>query len=189
MRHLHGTAIAMIIRHICSNVEFISVNILDENLSTDGRILTYALSQVLDYQPDIIHMSLGTLKKRYIFTLKRIVKEARKLNILLVAAAENSGRISYPAYLNGVIGVKAAFFKNSSEYLHKHGFFYAPIGTEGISCIQKISEIKNAKGTSMAAAYISGHLAMILNDSKELSFKEAKETLIRKIEIEERGYE
>ncbi len=177
VRNLHGTLVAMIIRHICSDVEFISINILDENLSSDGRILAYSLSQVFDYKPDIIHMSLGTLKKRYIFPLRKIVKEAKKLNILVVAAAHNLGKVSYPAYLKDVIGVKSQKFEDCMQYLYKDSFFYAPIGTEGIDCIQKIPDIKNAKGTSMSAAYISGHLAAILINN--VSPNEAKEVLLQ----------
>lgn len=187
VRNLHGTAVAMIIRHICTDVEFISVNILDENLLTDGRILAYSLSKVFDYNPDIIHMSLGTLKKRYIFAMRRIVKEAKRLNIQLVAAADNSGNVSYPAYLKGVFGVKSDMFNDCTLYSYKDGFFYAPLGTDGIECIQRIADIRAAKGTSMAAAYISGHLAEILKNSNNLSYNEAKEVLLQRLKKEEKN--
>jgi hypothetical protein len=52
-RHEHGTAISMIIRDICENVEFISVNILNERLTTDGRVLIHAFREALSYKPDI----------------------------------------------------------------------------------------------------------------------------------------
>ncbi|WP_278245952.1 S8 family serine peptidase [Ruminiclostridium cellobioparum] len=185
VRNLHGTAVAMIIRHICSDVEFISVNVLDENLSTDGRVLAYALSQVFDYRPDIIHMSLGTLKRRYIFPLKKIIKEAKKLNVLLVAAAENSGKTSYPAYLNGVIGVKSGFFENYKQYSYKKGFFLAPDGTKGIAHIQEVPVMKNSRGTSMSAAYISGHLAEILKKYKNFSANDATRILINTLKQKE----
>ena len=187
LRSLHGTAVAMIIRHICIDVEFISVNILDENLLTDGRILAYSLSKVFDYNPDIIHMSLGTLRKRYIFPLKKIVKEAKRLNIQSVAAADNFGKVSYPAYLKGVFGVKSDMFKDCTLYSYKDGFFYAPLGTESIDCIQKISDIKTAIGTSMSAAYITGHLAEILKSNNNLSYKEAKEVLLHRLKKEEQN--
>lgn len=185
VRNLHGTIVAAIIRHICSDVELISVNILDENLSSDGRILAYSLSQVFDYKPDIIHMSLGTVKKRHIFPLRKIVKEAKKLNIMLVAAAENLGRVSYPAYLKGVIGVKSDRFEEYMQYSYKSGFFYAPAGINGIEFVQEISALGNVRGTSLSAAYISGHLARILKDKNNLSYKEAKEALLRGLKKKE----
>ena len=176
-RNLHGTIVAAIIHHICSDVELISINILDENLSSDGRILAYSLSQVFDYKPDIIHMSLGTVKKRYIFPLRKIVKEAKRLNITIVAAAENLQRVSYPAYLKGVIGVKAGWFDDCMKYSYKQGFFHAPAGIDGIEFLQEIPDIQNVRGTSLSAAYISGHLALMLKDKNNLSYKEAKEAL------------
>ncbi len=179
VRNLHGTTVAMIIRCICRDVELISVNILDENLMADGRVFVNSLSQVFDDFPDIIHMSLGTLKKKYIIPLHKIVKEAKKLNIPLVAATNNSGKTSYPAYLTGVFGVKSDLLDNYKQYYYQRGFFYAPIGTEGIDCIQEISSIKNAKGTSIAAAYITGHLAVLLKNNQNLSLKEAKAALIQ----------
>ncbi len=179
VRNLHGTTVALIIRHICSDVEFISINILDENLSSDGRVLIYALRKVFDYKPDIIHMSLGTLKKRYIFPLSKIAKEAKRQNIHIVAASENSGEVSYPACLKNVFGVKSANFDDYMQYFYKEGFFYAPGGTEGVDSIQKIPCIKNTRGTSLSAAYISGHLARILKDNNSISFKETEEALIQ----------
>jgi len=182
VRNLHGTIVAEIIRHICSDVEFISVNILDEDLSSDGRILAYSLSRVFDYKPDIIHMSLGTVKKRYIFPLRKIVKEAKKLNITMVAAAENLGRVSYPAYLKGVIGVKADRFDDCMQYSYNQGFFYAPAGIDGIESLQSLQEISalgNIRGTSLSAAYISGHLARLLKDKNNFSYNEAKEALLK----------
>lgn len=124
-------------------------------------------------------MSLGTVKKRYIFPLRKIVKEAKRLNITLVAAAENSGKVSYPAYLKGVIGVKADSFDDYMQYSYKQGFFYAPSGIEGIECLQEIQDIKNVRGTSLSAAYISGHLARIVKDKKNLSYNEAIEELLK----------
>ncbi len=185
VRNLHGTIVAAIIRHICNEVEFISVNILDENLSTDGRILAYSLSQVFDYKPHIIHMSLGTVKKRYIFPLRKIVKEAKRLNITLVAASENQGRVSYPAYLKGVIGVKSDGFQDCMQYSYKSGFFYAPGGISGIECLQQIPYIHNIRGTSLSAAYISGHLARILRDNNDLCYKKAKEALLQGLKKKE----
>ena len=181
MRNRHGTTVAMIIRHICCDVDFISINILDDKLSTDGRILLYALSQVFDYSPDIIHMSLGTVNKKYILPLRRIVKEARRHHIPLVAAAENTNKVSYPAYLKGVFGVKSDSFDNCKQYYYKRGFFYAPFETGGIDCIQEISSIRDAKGTSIAAAYLTGHLAEIIKRNGKLSLKQIKNALIKGI--------
>ena len=55
VKNLHGTVISLIIRDIFNKVELTSVNILNENLKTDARILIYSLSWCLENKPDIMH--------------------------------------------------------------------------------------------------------------------------------------
>lgn len=159
-RHEHGTAIAMIIRDIFENVEFISVNILNERLTTDGRVLIHAFREALLYKADIIHLSLGTTRWRYKFPLKRLVKEAAKNDVIVVSAANNQGIKSYPAFINGVVGVKGNMALNKSEFSYNDGFFYAPMETKDIVGINELQHGDRAIGNSMAAAYITGHIAM-----------------------------
>jgi len=168
-RHQHGTVISMVIRHICKDVEFISMNILDEELATDGRILIHALKKAISYKPDIINLSLGTTKQEYKEVLEDITNEAEENNIIIVAATNNRGYTSYPACIKGVVGVKGAKTDSIAKFGYMNGFFYAPVGA---TCIEGIDEIDGAeciKGTSMAAAYITGHLALIkhLKDIQE----------------------
>lgn len=159
-RHEHGTAIALIIKQLCENVRFISVNILNERLVTDGRILIQALKTTIEYTPDIIHLSLGTTKWRYKSQLKKIVKLANSKNILIVSAADNQGHRSYPAYLKYVIGVKGLKYENYTDYDYKNGFFYASYSTNKIDGMNQFIN-KNMSGNSMAAGYITGHISKI----------------------------
>jgi subtilisin family serine protease len=173
VKHEHGTAIALIIKHICSNVEFISVNILNENLNADGRVLIYAMEQTLQFKPDIIHMSLGTTKWRHILPIKSIVRQACKENIILVSAANNEGLRSYPAYLKGVVGVKAFGRGGYEDIYFEEGFYHAPFHTMGIPGIEELKR-KNQGGSSMAAAYITGAIARIKFESNSATTEEVK---------------
>ena len=189
VRNNHGTFISLIILCICEDVEFISFNVLDEQLKTDARVLLSATSQVFDYEPDIIHMSLGTEKKRYWLDFKKILWEAKKKNVFLVSAASNSGSASYPAYMHGVFGVKADKRLVGSEYYYQKGFFYAPVGVEHIPDVQKIPDYQMACGSSMSAAYITGHLAKYLynlSENSKWNYNEAKKILIRNIMLKGR---
>lgn len=160
VRHEHGTAIALIIKQLCKKVKFISINILDENLLTDGRILIRAFKSAIGYVPDIIHLSLGTTRCRYKLELKKLVKDANSKNIIVVSAANNEGRRSYPAYLKYVIGVKSGDYKSYMEYEYKKGFFYSPYNISQIDGMNELQN-KNMCGSSIAAAYITGHIATI----------------------------
>lgn len=168
--HEHGTAVSIIIKTLCSNVEFVSINILDENLLADGRVLIYALSRAFDFNPDIIHMSLGTPKLIYKFQLRKLVCKANKNNISIVAATSNDGKKCYPAYIRGVIGVKALYPK-SNIYNYTEGFFYASSNPENIPDLEKLKN-NFIQGTSMSAACITGYLSCNLSE-KGVSKNEA----------------
>lgn len=163
IRNEHGTAISLIIRYFCEEVQLIDINILDDDLTTDGRILLHAISKAIELNPDIIHLSLGTTRFRYKLRLQRLVNAARKKNITIIAAAHNYGLKCYPANLKGVILVKSN--KDSSKYLKvTKGIFYAPsyiIKMPGADDLRN----PNIEGTSISAAYVTGILAKRKLDS------------------------
>lgn len=174
-KNQHATAVAGIIQHFNPNVEFLNIKLLDENLSADVRVLLYALSKVFDYKPDIIHLSLGTENKKYTRYFKKIIKEAKKSQVLLVAAAGNNGEISYPAYLKGVIGVKADRILGVNEFYFKDKFFYAPAGIDNIPALTELVNHPNMCGNSMAAAYITGHISKSIQDNDLTFLSKVKE--------------
>lgn len=186
IRDEHGTVVAGIINHICPDAKLMDVNIFDENLKTSSKVLLNALSHVIDYEPDIIHMSLGTLKKCYNRYFKKVIREAKRKNILLVAAAEETGKKSYPAYLKGVIGVKPDDDLKERQYCYHKGFFYAPPGIEGITRLKCKDVFEEYYGSSMSAAYITGHLAEMIYkwDKEECNYKNAVTALIENVKEE-----
>lgn len=169
-KNMHGTVVACIIQQLSPNVEFINVKVLDEELKADSRVLLNALCKVFDYQPDIIHMSLGTQEKKYIPYFEKIVEESKNNHVMIVAAADNSGNVSYPAYLNGVIGVKADNSLGVNEFYWKDDFFYGPAGVDEIVSLQTISNRRHMCGSSMAAAYITAHICNCMQEQKEIGF-------------------
>lgn len=159
-RHEHGTAIGMIIKSLCSNVEFISINILDEKLLSDGRLLIYSFKKAIELKPDVIHLSLGTTKFRYRFELWRLVRLAEKNNIIVVSALNNKGVKSYPACIKGVIKVGGVNLKGKEDFHYKKGTYYAPYNLVDIEGMNELVKRKMV-GNSMAAAYITGHVCNI----------------------------
>lgn len=173
----HGTAISLIIKYVCSHVKFISINILNKKLKTDNRILVYALRRVLELQPDIIHLSLGTTRWTNKFSIERIIKEAIRKKIVIVASAHNSGRISYPAHSKRVIGVKGDFDVPVWGYYYRRKYFFAPLGVQNIPGIEEL-EGDTLMGTSMSSAYITGHVANIMRETGQKDFSVIHRMLI-----------
>lgn len=175
--HEHGTVIALTIRHICENVEIVSINILNEKLSADGRVLICAFQQAISYKPDIIHMSLGTTKWNYKHPLRKLVKKASKLSTVIVSAANNFPVKSYPAYIKGVVGVKGCKTSDYMNVEYKNDFFYAPFDVKNIRGINELSTAKYFTGSSVAAGYITGHIASLKYSKNILSNLEIIEFL------------
>lgn len=182
VKNLHGTVISLIIRDIFNKVELTSVNILNENLKTDARILIYSLSWCLENKPDIIHLSIGTRSFFYSFPLRKIIKEARKNNILVVAAHDNFQGTSYPASIRGVFGVKRPEELTKYEFSHSKNIWLAPNGIDGIEGVSELKGIPNdIKGNSMAAAYITGHIAKIVYETGTKDFKSVSRILSQQV--------
>lgn len=166
----HGTAIAMIIKYICNNIEFFSLSILDQDLSSDGRLLIYALNKAIELSPDIIHLSLGTSRFIYKKYLKSIIKKAYNNNIIIVSALSNNGKVSYPSSFKNVASVKGILSENSFLLKYEKDTFYAPISMLDIDKNNELKR-KNIVGNSIAAAYVSGHIANMLLDNKFSNFE------------------
>lgn len=177
VHHIHGTVVSLVIRDICPNVSIRSINILNNKLTSDGRILLFAMEHALDKPPDIIHLSLGTTHLRYWLPLRSLLKKARRAGTIVVAAADNSGKRSYPAYLRGVVGVKTdpGLIKKSDFYYHS-GFFCAPCEIHEIRGRDEIQT--RIGGNSTAAAFISGHIAKLLCNKDSLDIVNPVKSLI-----------
>ena len=155
----HGTIIASLIYSIFEKIEYISISILDENLSTSIEQLAYALEKAVLYSPHIIHVSLGTKKWKHKYRIEKIINDISKKNIIVVAAASNDGKSSYPAYLKNVIGVKTIKDRERKVIYKKGSFYYAPGNVpEEIYTI----EGQHLTGNSFAAGYVTGYISKII---------------------------
>ena len=151
---IHGIIIANIINEICPNVLFYDINILNEKLECDARLLLKALERTLEIKPDIIHMSLGTTKLKWYWPLKKLIKKILAEKIIIVSAKNNNNKLSFPADFKDVIKVRANHNKSPKKLIYfSRGVWYAPP--------QDIFSDKytNMQGNSISAAYITGLIA------------------------------
>ena len=114
----HGTAVAGIIHRIAPAAELYSVRVFDESLCADGRALLAALRWTIEYEMDVVNLSLGTTDPSIVDEMQALCREALKQRIVLVAAAHNDGVDSFPAVLAEVIGVRGG------EVRGPYGYFY-----------------------------------------------------------------
>lgn len=188
----HGTHVAGIIGALSNgfgiigiayNASLYSIKVLDSNgsgyLSDVVAGIDYAIQQNLD----IINLSLGTTTDS--LTLKTIVDKAYQNGILVVAAAGNIGtsdgsldNITYPARYSSVIAVGAvdsrlrrASFSSTGPTLE----LVAP----GVSILSTHlgGQYVRLSGTSMAAPFVTGYLALMMEAFPTMSAPELRTLL------------
>jgi hypothetical protein len=177
---IHGTAIALIMTQICPNIEIYSIKILDSNLNSSGPQLKAALNLALKIKPHIINLSLGTTNPSYKKYLKKIIKRAKKNNTVIVCAKNNYDIKSYPSCLKEVIVVAGKDYESKNYLSYHENMFFAPFKLIDIKH-SSIMGNKSLFGNSFAAAYITGHIANLINECNTSNLKSVKEILINRI--------
>ncbi len=170
----HGTAIADIITNINPDVQIIDINILDDNLETNGYVLLKSIEMAIELKPDVINLSLGTNSLKYAIQMVKLVRKAIKNNIHVVAAYDNKRRITFPAKIKGVIGVKSISNLRKGDFFNRYAYkrnkYYAP-GCSIYAYNLDGSEFENIMyGNSMASAYITGKISLIIDENAEISY-------------------
>ena len=102
----HGGICAAIIKKYFTESEIVSMQILDENGKTDIDRLLLALEWCLKQEINIISLSLGSVFSEDKQKMENVIHKLLKKDIVLVAAANNTNTVTYPASMEGVIGVK-----------------------------------------------------------------------------------
>ena len=184
-RDLHGTALAGIIAAQCKNgigicglapqAEVISIKTC--NPIAEGKVIattsSFWLSQGLDYailqKVRVINLSLGGPKDPLVAEL---IKEAFARGIVIVAAAGDKSLSNYPPYpaaLDEVIAVAAVDKKGKPYAEGLHGDFI-DLCAPGVDIMTTApTEKYNCySGTSMAAAYVTAAIALLLQKHPHL---------------------
>ena len=159
----HGTAVAGIIHRIAPAAELYSVRVFDESLRADGRALLAGLRWAIEFDMDVVNLSLGTTDPAIATEMQALCQEAAKERVVLVAAAHNEGIDSFPAALPEVIGVQGA-----DEVRGPYGYYFR--ADQAVECaargdLQRVCwadrrEIMQ-RGNSFAAPHIAGIVALL----------------------------
>lgn len=183
----HGTAIAGIISAAADNGEGIIGIAPEARLSVfkacwygsdNGRArcnsftLAKALSQAIDSDTDIINLSLGGPSDAL---LERLVREALRQNIIVVAAAQGTSTPGFPANIAGVFVVEEANVGLTSVDV-RQGTISAP-GTEILVAVPD-GGYDFSSGSSLAAAHVSGVIALLVAVEPDLGAQEINSLLM-----------
>ena len=192
LNHDHGTAIASIIaakggmKGIASEVNLMSAQVFGYSEAGHIAASSYDLVRGIDWAvangARILNLSFAGRKDDM---LQEALRKAAERGVIAVAAAGNEGPdapAAFPAAYDSVIAVTATDFDDGLYSFANRGAHvelcapgvdvFVATGSEGFGL---------QSGTSMAAAYISGAIALLLEQEPELSIADIKARLVRSV--------
>lgn len=148
-----------------SNIQIISLRILDKNNKAPLSRVIEALQWCSDNEIDIINMSFGTNANSEM--LYNMIKKLAKQDILMVAAAGNQGQdhdkgVQYPAKYPEVIGVGSVneHMRRSSFSSYGDGVTIVAPG-ENVPIDSYMGMVGVGSGTSYATPYVTAVAALL----------------------------
>ncbi len=162
----HGTATGGIIVRNCPDIDLFVIKIYHNDVPTDALVLTKALEYVYDYvECDIINMSLGCIYDSN--KMHDVCRRLSRKGVVMLAAFDNTGAVSYPAAYKEVLGVdssvKCVF---DDDYIIVNGTVINCLAKSGnIRVAWKDGKYRIERGASFATAYMSSIVANILSEN------------------------
>lgn len=154
----HGTAIYGILRKVRENFDIISIKIPGIQNGVSGSVLCDALEYIEDnIEAKLINLSLGSTILDEKEKIESVCDRIASKDIIIVAAFDNGGSISFPAAFKSVIGVVSS---SACKYVEDYEIFDDDvINIAGKGGIQKVlwnsPPVMLLGGNSFACANIS----------------------------------
>ncbi len=180
----HATAVAGVIASLAGNqrgivgvapgAKLLALKACEQRHADGHGVCTsFSLARAIDHaiiaDSDVLNLSLGGPRDRL---LERLLEKAIAGNIVVIAAlGETSRRASFPAAMDGVIAVRDDSSAPDAQWLSAPGLevltLVPPDGYDFLS------------GSSLAAAHVSGIVALLLERSPDMRAAEIERLLAR----------
>ena len=170
----HGTLCASVIKKECKDVEFYIVKILDKDARTNLKVLEEALTFFIGTDIKIINLSLAIVDKRKSRILKDLCNRLIDEGKIIVSSLANGFKKSYPACFRKVIGVKGFILQNEFDFWfsRKKKIQCIVDFNPYLHCYLHNEYLLYGKCNSYAAAKMTGIIANILIENKDISIKQ-----------------
>lgn len=160
------------------NAEIYSIRVLDDNNEAPVSRVIQGINYAIEQQVDIINLSFGM--KDYSATLKSVIDNAVQNDILVVAAAGNTGsQVEFPAAYENVLSVGAV---NSRAEISKDSAkgnkvdIVAP--GENVCSTGDLGDMLISSGKSLAAPQVSAVASLIIQNNPDASAELVKTVLV-----------
>jgi subtilisin family serine protease len=142
-------------------------------------ILLRALDWSVRHGANVVNLSFSGDRDP---AMERIIAEAVRRNVILVAAAGNGGPKAAPSYPAAYPDVIAVTAHDSADHLYSHANHgaYIAVAAPGVDILVPILKRGHMfmSGTSMSSAYVAGIMALLLERTPNLSPERAKRILM-----------
>lgn len=158
----HGTACAGIIHDIAPEATITSVKVLGPGLRGRAAAFLRGLAWAVEEGFDVINLSLGTNRREWALAFYEVCDQAYFSGSLVVTAANNLPRTSFPSLYASVASVASSLSSDPYRFHHNPEpptEFLAP--GVGVSVAWRNASRIEATGNSYAAPHISGIAALI----------------------------
>ncbi len=165
----HGTACAGVIHSLAPDAVISSIRVLDASLGGKAKQFVAGLQWAIEQRFDVINLSLGTRRADMAFDLHQLCDAAYFNGSVIVTAANNVNRMSFPSLFSSVISV-ACNTGSDPERFHYNPSPPTEFLARGIDVELAWlgGDFVTATGNSFAAPHIAGFVARILAKHPEL---------------------
>lgn len=175
----HGTGAAGILSAIAPDARIVDIKVLNDLAVGSFRVMSEGLRYAIDEGIRLVNMGLGVSREKFIAPILKLVGEAERRNIIIVASWDNKGRTIYPAALPGVISVDLGEGTGLRDIRRGGGAaMFGGCGAGIRTCGLGHSYVRQT-GTSFAAAHISGIIALLLEKWPGIALPEVEFVLSR----------
>jgi subtilisin family serine protease len=101
----HGTACAGIVHALAPEASITSVQVLGPGLTGKAAVFLKGLEWAVEQRFDVVNLSLGTVRREVALELHELCDRAYFQGSVLVTAANNVQRLSYPSLFASVVSV------------------------------------------------------------------------------------
>lgn len=181
----HGTMCAKTFIEFAPNCNIYDIHIpITKNNNMNPTDINIAFKWCIDNEIQMISMSLGALTIENMLELTKNIEQLEKKGIVLVATCSNTNKVTYPASLQNVIGVRY-----NNTVLKNGEYYYLEKSIDGIDVITSLPEkqplnfYKDKYGidiqltNSFATSYFASKICFLLKQG--MSFNCIKKELKR----------